>query len=475
METIAPTLAFAVKYKKKDISALLAPYVTSISFTDNMDNTADTISIELEDSDDRWMGSWYPTKTDEISLSFGYLGEKALDAGAFYIDQISIQAPPSTVTIEAIAAMVTEDLKTKRSAAYENKTLKQIVAEIAKRHKLEVVGSIEDVKITRRTQDKQGDLEFLNQLANEYGYVLACKDKKLIFTKREGLKKSSSKIEITRKDCIDYSFRDTTSKVYKACEVRYWSPQQRRLISYTAKAQGLKTGDTLIIKERLESKEQAEKRAKAALTSANDRQVTADITVVGTTKYVAGAQIKLSGFGVLSGIYTVTSAAHSFSRSGWTVALSLSRNELKADDPHQETKKKGRSGSGGSGSKGNSRRFDKLSDTPWGWTTIEDDDGRPGLTCIQEFAARYARLRQLVHQRWPGRAFWVSCTTGGQHSSSHHGQGKAADCGVGDGMTADESKVLEELAHECGFDTYNEYIYRSANWTGPHMHIYIDI
>ena len=102
METIAPTLAFAVKYKKKDISSLLAPYVTSITFNDNMDNTADTISIELEDSDDHWMGKWYPTKTDEISLSFGYLGETALNAGTFYIDQISLQAPPSTVTIEGI-------------------------------------------------------------------------------------------------------------------------------------------------------------------------------------------------------------------------------------------------------------------------------------------------------------------------------------------------------------------------------------
>ena len=466
METIAPTLAFAVKYKKKDISSLLAPYVTSITFNDNMDNTADTISIELEDSDDHWMGKWYPTKTDEISLSFGYLGETALNAGTFYIDQISLQAPPSTVTIEGIAAMVTEDLKTKRTAAYENKTLKQIVSEIAKRHKLEVVGSIEDVIIKRRTQDKQGDLEFLNQLANEYGYVLACKDKKLIFTKREGLKKSSSKIEIIRQDCIDYSFRDTTSKVYKACEVRYWSPQQRKLISYTAKAQGLKTGDTLIIKERLESKEQAEKRAKAALTSANDRQVTANITVVGTIKYVAGAQIKLSGFGVLSGIYTVTAAAHSISRSGWTVSLTLSRNELKADDPHQNTKNNSSTGSGGKGAK-----MQNITDQPWAWTRITDDDGT-SHPCLAETAARFEVLKALVHARWPGRAFWVSCTTEGQHASSEHGQGKAIDCGV-DGISKQESYELGSLAQQAGFNTYNEYVNDSTYKTGDHMHIYI--
>lgn len=465
METIAPTLAFAVKYKKKDISSLLAPYVTSISFSDNMDNTADTISIELEDSDDRWMGNWYPTKTDEISLSFGYLGETALDAGTFYIDQISLQAPPSTVSIEGIATMVTEDLKTKRTVAYENKTLKQIVDEIAKRHKLEIVGKIEDVTIQRRTQDKQSDLEFLNQLASEYGYVLACKDKKLIFTKREDLKKGSSKIEITKQDCIDYSFRDTTSKVYKACEVRYWSPQQRKLITYTAKAEGLKTGDTLIIKERLESKEQAEKRAKAALTSANDRQVTADITVVGTTKYVAGAQIKLSGFGVLSGVYTVTVADHTFSRSGWTVSLSLSRNELKADDPHQSTQK-AKTGNGSRGTK-----MKNLTETPWAWTRITDDDGT-SHPCLAETAARFENLKALVHERWPGRAFWVSCTTEGQHSSSEHGQGKAIDCGV-DGISKQESYELETLAQQAGFNTYNEYVNDSRYKTGDHMHIYI--
>ena len=280
------------------------------------------------------------------------------------------------------------------------------------------------------------------------------------------MKKSSSKIEITRADCIDYAFRDTTSKVYKACEVRYWSPQQRRLIAYTAKAKGLNTGDTLIIKERLESKEQAEKRAKAALTSANDRQVTADITVVGAAQYVAGAQIKLSGFGVLSGIYTVTAANHSFSRSGWTVSLSLSRNELKADDPHKEQAAK--SGQAGSG---RGRKMANISDNPNGWGSITDDDGRT-FYCTNETAARFVALQKLVHERWPGRAFWVSCTTGGKHASAAHAQGRAIDCGV-DGISNQESYELESLAQQAGFNTYNEYVYRSKNWTGAHMHIYI--
>ena len=167
---------------------------------------------------------------------------------------------------------------------------------------------------------------------------------------------------------------------------------------------------------------------------------------------------------MLSGVYTVTAAAHSFSRSGWTVSLTIGRNELKKDNPHEDT-------GPGSGGKRRGPNSPNLTSNPNSWSSITDDDGRT-FPCLAETAARFNALKTMVHQRWPGRAFWVSCTTGGTHSSVEHPAGKAIDCGV-DGISKQESYTLESLAQQAGFGTFNVYVNGSAYKTGDHMHIYI--
>ena len=457
MALAIPELYLKVTYNQKDVTSTLSPYVTAIEATDTL-GKKDSISITLEDLQDKWKGPWYPVKTDTISLEFGYKGGAILKIGKFFIDEINFSSAPDTVQIKAISADISKPLETPRSRTFRDKSLKQIVEEIAGEAGLKVHGKVDNIQFLCRRQNKQTDLGFLKALADDYGYFMAVKENVLIFSKMSEVRKSKTSLKLHKNDCLSISLKDKTSSIYKACTIKYWSAKDKKQLTYTETVTGLKTGDTLIIKDRVENQEQAKARAKAALTAKNERQVTGTISVPGSSAYSAGAQIELTGLGVLSGVYTIISAKHSFGSSGWTCTLNVSRNELKPDDTQKGSRSQGK----GPGKQAT------VSD-PMGWATITDDRGIT-YSVRREIAARFETLRQLCKQQWPGQMLWISSTTGDQHESFAHRDGRAVDFGVS-GISNSESWTLNSLCEQAGFVPYNEYVYRSKYWSGEHMHI----
>ena len=454
-------LFIKITYNQKDITSALAPYVTQINFSPSVGKKG-SLSITLEDIAAKWRGPWYPVKTDKIAAEFGYDSKDTLKTGDTFIGEIRIAMPPDTVQIMASSADLTKAAETKKSETFKGKSLKEIVQKKAKDLGLTLSGEIEDVKLEYKKQNNQSDFGFLKKLAEEYGYYMSVEGSKLVFAKKEKVQDKSTPLELDLKDCISLNFTDKTANVYKACTVSYWDNKKKKLISATVNAKGLKTGDTLIIKRRVENAAQAKKLAQSALTDKNERQVVAEVTVPGATKYTPGRQVKLSGVGVLSGTYTITTPKHSISRSaGWKCVLQMQRNELKPDDTQAAAKqKKGRKVK---------RNFNIPASLP-NATELVDDRGI-SHRCQLKTKVMFDALRELVHRQWPGREFWASCTVEGQHSSQAHYDGRAIDLGVYP-MTAEESDTLERLAQSVGFYTLNEYRKKSEHWTGPHLHVY---
>lgn len=85
-------------------------------------------------------------------------------------------------------------------------------------------------------------------------------------------------------------------------------------------------------------------------------------------------------------------------------------------------------------------------------------------------AAAFEKLEGLIGQRFPGREVSITSTTDGTHVDPNHYKGKAVDFVV-DGLTKEESLIVEQLAGQSGFKPYNEYIYSSPHKTGDHMHV----
>ena len=325
MEKVRKPLFF-IEYEKKDITAYITPYTLSVTYTDYVHGKSDEIEIQLEDREHLWKSSWYPQKGDLITLKIGYEGEKLLPCGSFEIDEIELSGPPDTVTIKGLATNIKKALRQKNTKAYENKTLKQIAEEIAKKHGYELVGEIKDIKIKRITQKQERDIAFLKRLAEDYGYVFKITDGKLVFYEIEALESQSVVYVIDRKDMISFNFRDKTYELYRACEVQYHDPKTKKVITHTVNADGVTKGDILKINERVENKEQAIAKARAHLKAKNKMQTEGRIVVIGNPKLVAGSNIEVTGLYVLNGKYHIESAKHTISRTeGYKTELEVRR------------------------------------------------------------------------------------------------------------------------------------------------------
>lgn len=318
-----PSPLCQIIYEKKDITASIAPYVVSVTYTDFESGQSDEVEIQIEDKDNLWKVGWYPSKGDTLRLNIGYSGERLLNCGSFETDELEFASPPDTLTIKALAASIKKALRQKNSVAYENKTLKQIAQGIANKHGYKLIANIQDVKIKRITQNNLKDLTFLKNLAEEYGYIFKITDNKLVFYETEKLKGANSAVIFNRTDLISFNIKDKASNEYKACEVSYHDPKTKKLITTTVKNASSIKGDTLKIHKRCENKEQANLKATAAL---NNTAVDGSITVIGNQNLVAGINVELKGLYHLSGKYHVTQAKHTFDRqNGYTTELEIKR------------------------------------------------------------------------------------------------------------------------------------------------------
>ncbi|HAT2167659.1 TPA: phage late control D family protein [Citrobacter freundii] len=334
------TPIFTLWYLKKDITSDITPYVTRVTYSDNIKNESDTIEVELDDTDGRWLDKWYPGKGDTLTLKMGYQGEKLLACGTFSIDEIEVNAPPSTVSIRGVATSVNNALRTKSNRGFENTTLAAIAGRIAKKHKLTLVGSIEVIKIDRITQYAETDVAFLRRLASEYGYAVKIVSDKLIFSHLATLRSLEPVRQLTPQDVARFSLRDTINRIYKSASVKHQKSDAKKLIVYEADGgtsdsdKQLKKGkvtsaDTLKINSRVSDPDSARIKADSSLARHNEYQQSGSLSLMGASQLTAGNKIELTGFGQLSGPWLITTARHSFDRSsGYVTELDVARGPV---------------------------------------------------------------------------------------------------------------------------------------------------
>ncbi len=322
-----------IKYLKKDITADLAPYLLSLTYTDYAHGKADDLEIRLADREGLWSGPWYPGKGDRIEVELfceNWLGSGrhvTLRCGIFEVDEIEISGPPSEVTVRAHSALVTKDLRsTKRTRAWENTSLRCIAAEIAGRHGLTLLWDGEDVPYKRVDQTEEPDLAFLKRLCEAADRYLKLAHEKLIISEETARKGGPLAGTITKEKCKSFSLRNKTHRIYRACRVKYFDPERKELLEHVEEdPKAPKSGEVLEINKRCESLDQAIKRARAELSRRNKFETEGEITLPGDPALVAGVSVELEGFGVLSGRYAVEESRHSYSRAGYETSLRVRR------------------------------------------------------------------------------------------------------------------------------------------------------
>ena len=314
---------FKLEYNQKNITKDVSDYVVSIDYTDYEHGQSDEISITFEDTNGLWNGAWMPSKGDALRLFIGYIGEKLLNCGIFEIDEIEFDAPPDTLTVKALATGIKKSFRQENSIGYEDKTLKQIANEIAKKHELTLVGEIEDIKVERITQNHERDLTFLKRLAEQYGYVFKISENNLVFYKTEKLISADSAKILYKTDLTSINLREKTSHAYKSVSVTYKNPKTGKIVSATAKNENCVKGDTLKLDSRCENKQQALIKAKAALAKGNYTKE-GSISLPGNPYLVAGLNVEIKDIGYFSGKYHITESHHIIDKtSGYATSVEV--------------------------------------------------------------------------------------------------------------------------------------------------------
>ena len=322
-----------VKYLQRDITADLAPYLLSLTYTDYAHGKADDLEIRLADREGLWSGPWYPVKGDRIEAELfaeNWLGSGrhvTLRAGVFEIDEVEITGPPSEVLVRAHSALVTKDLRsTKRTRAWENTSLRAIASEIAGRHGLQLIWDGADMPYHRVDQTEEPDLAFLKRLCEAADRHLKLAHEKLIISEEAAKLGGPLVGTIMIERCKRFRLRDKTYRIFRACKVSYFDPERKELLEYIEREpKAPASGETLVLNERCESLEQAILRARAELSRRNKFETEGEITLPGEPSLVAGVSIELSGFGVFSGRYAVEESRHTYSRAGYKTSLRLRR------------------------------------------------------------------------------------------------------------------------------------------------------
>lgn len=332
METVSMQArnAYAVlSYNGKNIKTALKDYAKSFEYSDPASGECDTVTLNLADPDNRWIGAWIPTKGDTVTAKIVYENKdgdnktESLDCGSFLLDDFSYSESSSgrDMSISAISAPLDDAIKsTERTQNWEQCTIKQIANTIASRYHMELIFDAKDVPLSKKQQDKTADMPFLEEITKKYGLMLKMYKNKLVIFDREAYKKKEPACKLARAQLSNFSWKTTLTGTYTGAEISYTDND-------TDETHTIKVGSgkrILKLNEKVDSYEDGKRIATAALNDANHSMTTASFTTMGMPNLVAGQTILITGLAKLSGKYYIDKKTDSLSGSGYTSSFEVS-------------------------------------------------------------------------------------------------------------------------------------------------------
>lgn len=321
-----PQARFVLTYQQRNITRDISEHLLSLTYTDHLTGQADSLAVELEDTQGHWRDTWYPGHGDTLTLAIGWEGAPIRTLGRLQIDEVELTGPPSTITIHALATGINDPLRTLEHRAYENLTLAAIAQQIATRQGLTLVGHIEPIPLDRLTQ-QDTDLTFLRDLAATYDYASKITGQQLVFHAISQLANATPVATHRLTDLANIHLRDQIKTLPKAIEIKHKDPVKKQLITYTlinnqtvaapsSATQTTTSADTQKSRQRSTTTEQTQAQAKAQLAQANRQRTTGQWTTQGQPHLTSGNVITLHTTGQLKGRYLITSSTHRITRDG---------------------------------------------------------------------------------------------------------------------------------------------------------------
>ncbi len=332
MEEVARAGKVIVNWNGKNITEDIAPFVSSITYTDHEEGASDDISIVLDNTQGLWTGDWYPGEGDTVELYLGY-ADRLVNCGLFQVDEITASGPPHQMEIKAIASFVTKSLRTKNSKAFEAQTLRQIARYFCTKHGLTLIddtgGMLSQINLERKTQEEKTDLQFLSELGTEYGFLFSVKGSRLVFTSYYNLDRAEAVTELSVNQIGSYQITEKTFDTYASGFLAARNARKNKVnklkVDYTNWLNTNVSEDLALVKGSATTRQQAEQKIKGQLWRKNRFKQAGNLNdLPGDPSLVAGVNVNLTGLGYMSGKYHIPTSSHKISGDGaYTTSLEI--------------------------------------------------------------------------------------------------------------------------------------------------------
>jgi phage protein D len=322
-----------------DLSARVRPRLVALSLTEKRGADADQLDITLSDHDGRLA---IPREGARLALQLGWLaGANGLggvaaglvDKGQFKVDEVEHSGAPDLIVIRARSADFTADGRIRRLEAFTDKTLGQIVTQIAGRLGVaaQVAPDLAGRMVPVFEQGRMSDLALLEALGRRYDAVATVKAGRLVFapigagTTATG--KALPSAAIARREGDQHSWRRAARDSYSGVTA-YWHDAQ------AAERKGETAGDAGPNGQgakRLKRTFGNQADAKAAAEAEHRRQQRGAATMTLTLALARPdlypeQRVTLSGYGkpeIDGGRWLIGEARHDLSDRGFTTQLQL--------------------------------------------------------------------------------------------------------------------------------------------------------
>ncbi|OKP66785.1 late control protein [Ensifer adhaerens] len=275
----------------KIVSDVFYLRLISATITDAPGQKSDTCELVFDDVNNEIE---VPDKGARITVRFGFRDGGSWKMGVFVFEKASIEggADGERITLSCRSADMRSDVKEPLSEHFDDATVGEIVADLAKRHGYgsKVSPELASIKLDYIARTGQSAVDFLTRLADRTNAMFAVKDNKFLFLTRGGL----PPVTIDKHDCESWNFTVEPRPKYGKVSCG-WYDRTRNTTEFAEHETGLE-GPENRLRKVYGSRQEASHAAKSEGERLSRATGGGSLTLAGMPELMADAPILTTGF-----------------------------------------------------------------------------------------------------------------------------------------------------------------------------------
>lgn len=319
------TPAFKIMADGIDVTGGINDRLVKLTVTDNDGTKSDTVSIVLDDRD---FALAKPRKGAMLAVFMGYRETGLALMGLFKVNRVQRSFKKDSGRVMEVtgkSADLKEEMKSQRTGQYDDKTLEQIVGEVAGRHGLGSTVSPKIGKVTYKhePQTEESDLHLLTRLAHTHDAFMKVAGGKVLMIGRDEVMSGVVTLPMSWFDECSVEEDDRAS--HKEANAHWRDRSKGERVKET---QSGGEGGRFTLRHTFATKDLAKAAAEGKKKELARKEATLTGKGVGRTDLMAGTRIvTVIGADPYDGLWMISTATHEMTKKGYSTSISTDKGQ----------------------------------------------------------------------------------------------------------------------------------------------------